>query len=137
MKPNAPELRRVLAHIETHQDRWWQGIWRTDLSKLGDDSRAEEGRQMATCGTAFCFAGWKAELDGVRWASEAVAGFGIALDDTIILPDGRVTDACDYATEALGLAPAHARKLFRPDNTLEDLREIVAELCAEAEQVTP
>jgi hypothetical protein len=130
---NASELRRVMAHIEAHQDRWWQGAWRIDLDKLTVGARDEEGRELATCGTAFCFAGWKAELDGVRWGRGDDMPYGYALDETVILPDGRETDAAAYAMETLGLDLAQAKRLFSPGNTLDDLRRIVANLCAATE----
>ena len=125
MSINAPELRRVLAHIETHQDLWEQSWWR---SFINED---EQGR----CNTAYCFAGWKCELDGVTWAHGPEDGYE-GDSDLIILPTG-MTNASTYAIDALGLTWEQAMQLFDSENTLDDLRRIVAKLCEQAEQVTP
>jgi hypothetical protein len=122
VKPNATELRRVLAHVEANQDQWEQDNYRVDLADF-DDGR---------CGTAYCFAGWKAQLDGVKWKYPLHDFF----PDVIALPDGSEASADAYAAQALGIE--HTRDcgeipLFEAHNTLDDLRRIVAELCAEAE----
>lgn len=134
--PNAPELRRVLAHVEANQDRWHQGAWRIALADLdGPEDQPER------CGTAFCFAGWKCELDGVTW-KQAIPTWsgGDAFGDErdmIVMPTGGVISAERYARKAFGLTREQADLLFDPENELDDLRRIVAELCTEAEQVTP
>ncbi|MBA9003769.1 hypothetical protein [Thermomonospora cellulosilytica] len=118
--PNTALLRLVLTHIEMHPHQWRQDMWRTD------------------CGTAFCYAGWTVLLSGGRFAVEP--------DDpkihysTLVVPPG--TDPTDttawrrideYAAELLGIPvdPTHrfAHPLFRPANTLDDLRRIVRQLC--------
>lgn len=123
MTINAPELLRVLAHVEANQEVWRQRDWRIDL-KLIDKDR---------CGTAYCFAGWKCQLDGVTWKFDADS----VCAELIVLPDGSTTDAEMYAAKAFGIE--HTRDedgvipLFAEGNTLDDLKRIVAELVAEAE----
>lgn len=100
------------AHRETGYsgppvDVWNQGEWLTKLFKV-------RGR---TCGTAGCFAGWTAVLDG-------------AVDDgdgRVYLND-RVISVGNYARKALGLSDTQAYDLFSGGNSKEDLRRIVNKL---------
>lgn len=120
---DTPELLRVLAHVEANQEFWRQSEWRVDL-RLVDKDR---------CGTAYCFAGWKCQLDGVVWRHDA----DYPDSDLIVLPNGRIIDAEGYASEALGVEHTRGEDgvipLFAEGNTLDDLKRIVAELVAEAE----
>lgn len=121
--PNVDLLRRTLAHIETHPELWDQTRWRTETEN---------------CGTAYCFAGWAATLDGGQWYSDdpgsACGDDLLAVDEdgeyVMALKDGTlVTDIQARAERILGLTESQAEMLFYSLNTLDDLRGIVAELC--------
>jgi hypothetical protein len=132
--PNVALLKQTLAHIEAHPETWKQEYFR--------------------CGTGMCFAGWAAELHGAKWAYPAEAGW---LRSELITPkseDGVGTEPIPiegYAAKILGIE--HTRRyddedfeydededfdlgtipLFEARNSLDDLRRLVAEICAEAE----
>jgi hypothetical protein len=129
MKPNVELLRATLAHIEAHPETWNQQMWSNE------------------CGTAFCFAGHAVVLSGCTvnpereqvlldtvpaefhdTFREITGGWNppIALAAAVLLGL--------YDTDAIGRS--QTIRLFNGDNTLEDLRSMVAELCgqdAEAE----
>jgi hypothetical protein len=120
--PNAAALRETLAHIEANPATWKQTHYR--------------------CRTGMCFAGWRAEMSGGRWVHDANRGFAELLhadpdDDPadIFTWPGEVeaVTAFDRAKRLLGLDYHQADDLFGALNKLDDLRRIVAELCAEAE----
>jgi hypothetical protein len=58
----------VMAVIETHQDRHDQMSYRRDASYTGTIEDYREDPLNPACQTSFCFAGWVAALDRVRWA---------------------------------------------------------------------
>lgn len=114
------ELRRIMAHIEAHPKLWKQNKWRS----------------ITTCGTAYCFAGWKCELDGVEWAVSAYDTYS----DRIIVRDGDLTSLTTierYAARTLGISHTEIDydgiPLFWPHNTLRDLHRMVNDLCIRAE----
>lgn len=123
-RPNVALLRQTMAHIEANLDRWHQGEYRIDLAVIDPEC----------CGTAFCFAGWSAELSGAKWAH---AANDLQKNDLIETPDFYITAEL-YAAELLGIEYTRTGEgdipLFDPDNTLDDLRRIVDELCAGAGQ---
>jgi hypothetical protein len=91
---------------------WNQQAW------MYSRHRAPEG----SCGTAGCFAGWRAILDGYTQASGVQ---GAAVD-----PINRTfVDVMTHATKRLGLNGFQADVLFAGTNTLKDLKRIVDELC--------
>ena len=118
MKPNVSLLQRTLAHIEDNPLQWRQLDWR--------------------CGTAGCFAHHAVVIGrGTLWQSKqnpdspyvtAVSNDG---GDAIC---GR-THIADRARRLLGLDSAAATDLFAPENTLNDLRRIVGDLCKETVNV--
>lgn len=129
--PNADLLKRTLAHIEAHPEQWFQGNWRGPRNLLGSEHwrQAEAGEG---CGTAFCFAGWAAELSGVTWVYPP----DHRLSYTVLTP-GEEEIAVDlYARLLLDLDFYEAADLFASDNTLDDLRRIVAELSATPASLT-
>lgn len=133
MTINVDGLTRTLAHIEANPKDWNQAYYR--------------------CGTSFCFAGWFAVLDGAKLASpEPIVPDWQACDYLSLeeahsdhpeidwarpevntdagLADG--TSIGSYAEAGLGLSWDQARELFDGENTMQDLRRIVARLVAEA-----
>lgn len=135
---NVALLRQTLAYIETHPDEWNQTTWRnTD----------------ADYGTACCFAGWAVTLAGGQFeniqyvkldslpipadTAETLRDFAIDLEST-----AHISDAAAWLLGLFGAAMGEddgyyldsgaASYLFDPENELEDLRRIVAELIAEA-----
>lgn len=121
MSPNVDLLKRTLAHIEAHPDRWDQMDWRNT------DADSER------CGTACCFAGWAAILNGSTWdVPDDQVRQQLDLDeDRLMEVDGGVM-VSDAARDALGLTGKQADQLFDCGNRLRDLRSIVGELCGEA-----
>jgi len=125
---NVELLKKTLAHIEAHPEQWNQRDWRD----VDHDLR---------CGTACCFAGWAALLNGSTWD---VPDSEIENYDWDHDPNGDKLADVDggravsrVATRALGLTWTQADQLFAGGNDIEDLRAIVAELCEQAEDVTP
>lgn len=124
--PNIPLLLQTMAHIEAHPKQWNQGSW------IREDS---------DCGTAYCFAGWAAVLSGAKFAKDVASN---DFRSCVIPPDdAEPVDVADYAADLLGVEPYEADRaeednyvhLFHAANDLDDLRQIVNELCAEG-QVT-
>jgi len=123
MSPNVPLLRQTMAQIEAHPEQWDQGSWTKEL----------------TCGTAYCFAGWAAVLSGARFAKNAYS----QEFRSCVIPPGRIlpVDVADYAADLLGVEHYETERsdednyvhLFNGGNDLDDLRQIVDELCADAE----
>jgi hypothetical protein len=125
MSVNVERLQAGLAAVEAAAERgeWEQNTWR--------------------CETGMCFAGWVVTLNGGRWLHPAgnFGAFKVAPED-IDATDHVLTDdigqrwvwPADRACRLLGL-DTWDTDLFSPDNTLDDLRRIVAELIATAEPV--
>lgn len=122
-RPNVALLRQTLAHIETHPEEWNQQVYR--------------------CRTGMCFAGWAVELDGGQWAAEPDhVDRHVSDEDLLPRPDDPanhivdgLVDVRDRAERILGLHGDQAFDLFDANNTLPMLRQIVSELCADAEAV--
>lgn len=120
--PNVPLLKQTLDYVETHPEEWTQRFYR--------------------CGTGMCFAGWAAVLDGGTWYDAELKGPWI--EDMVARPDdpdldvflmrdgARTVDVECRARRILGLTEDEASELFDGDNTLDDLRRIVRELCEAA-----
>lgn len=126
---NVPLLRKTMEHIDDlpdytealralalgegepdpRPDYWWQGTWKTHLARAGFSTV-----QVEQCGTAACFAGWAAILDGEaeRNPWESIA---------------------DQARRVLGLTFSQADRLFAAYNSREDLHRLVEEFTADAE----
>lgn len=121
MTINVPLLRKTLEHIEAHPEEWNQSAW--------------------ACGTAGCFAWHAAMLDGAGnppdpFNQEYVpAEPGDDPDQLVEIASTQTVHVADRATRVLGLDSRVVESsggLFRYDNTLDDLRRIVADLTAEA-----
>lgn len=140
---NKELLKRTLQHIETHPDEWAQERWVTKTD----------------CGTSYCFAGWALTLAGVPIHSSqlnppvveinklhhalAQRGASVTVDPDNYWTNTHMT-VRDAAEVLLGIQErdlhsddgylhAAADILFEADNSLDDLREYVAELCATTE----
>jgi hypothetical protein len=110
--PNVELLHRTLAHVEEHQDLWDQRHWASHTP----------------CGTAYCFAGTALMLAGkadFTWCSRAYDGLEYAEQ----MADGEDIDTA--ARELLGLDLLDGDALFAPQNTLDQLRELVAKFTTE------
>lgn len=130
---NVDLLRRTLAHIEAHPEEWEQTTWR--------------------CDTGMCFAGTAATLAGGTWATSnrdgVLAHLLVAEPDDYKSPvvtvisakyyrtdkfTGNVVRASERAQRLLGLTRTQCLVLFSGYNTLDGVRLIVADLCAQAVQ---
>lgn len=101
---------------------WDQNHWRAPLG----DSTGE-------CGTAMCFAGWAAQLDGGRWLSwrEEWAWLRARKGETpeVVTPDGQpLVHVRERAERRLGLTEQEASELFSVRNTLSDLSRLVRDI---------
>lgn len=106
---NVPLLRQTLDYIKTHPQEWDQEVW----------------RQVRPCGTVACFAGWACALNGDRFNPDDW--------DFVITDESGVSFPIeDRAREILGLTIGDADWLFDGGNTLDDLEQIVEELCGDA-----
>ena len=107
---NVDLLDRTLAYIEAHPDEHDQGTWR--------------------CGTAMCFAGHAAVLDGGVWAGpehdELVAMREDPAEVRRLSSIGEVVHVEDRARRVLGLTGEEAYALFYRAATLDDVRAGVA-----------
>lgn len=122
MTINVPLLRKTLEYIEAHPEEWVQCNWRTLVQRT------------TFCGTAYCFAGTAANLNGAEWRNPAPTSGQDNYDHAhmIVTPERSVAIG-EYARDILGLNDNQAFLLFGEFNTLADLRRIVAGLIAEAE----
>jgi hypothetical protein len=133
---NKELLKRTLQHIEDNPETWDQATWRNP---------------DAECGTACCFAGWAVTLAGgqfeasqtVRIDSLPLPGEAVRTLQEVGIGTVGVAAIPDAAAWLLGLYEVvydedgtdiyldndPSDDLFSPDNTLDDLRYIVANLC--------
>ena len=128
--PNIELLDKVLKHIEDHPEAWSQADWRTEYDEaLAVDP--ESGREILAvdCGTAFCFAGWACQMEGGKWA-DTTSLIPIDEDDPFDILGDDTVFASTRAQRLLGLTSEQAEDLFRSENTLDDIREMVAEIKA-------
>lgn len=112
---NVPLLRKTLEHIEAHPEEWDQSSW--------------------SCGTSGCFAYHAAMISGGE-PVDMYLGYVVSEEDdpsdqVYLAAIGRpaMVHVATRAVRVLGLDehPGDTR-LFNGDNTLDDLRRIVAEL---------
>lgn len=132
-----PDLYALVETLEVVNMASRAGLWdQTTWINSDPIVRGELDWQGRTfCGTAGCFAGWRAILDG----GDVVFG-DVNLDDdfrneSLIFPDGKKIHSSGvgrWAQERFGLTEAQARELFSAENTLGDLHEIVREIVTTA-----
>jgi hypothetical protein len=102
-------LDAILAHPEMHDQRNWA--------------------TQTECGTTYCFAGWRAVLDGytemdwVGWR-ENVAGYARKPDTE------RWVDIPNHAARSLDLTPNQVEALFYFSGTLADVKDTVDRIAA-------
>lgn len=127
--PNVNLLQGTLAYIEANPETWNQGEW--------------------VCGTTMCFAGHAVALSGIHVDGNTYIPIRNLPDDLrshyegmnsvhvarlaaklLDISDGETPDWDEPAMEW------DSDRLFYGDNTLEELREIVDELCAESAAVS-
>jgi hypothetical protein len=103
---NATALRAVLEHVRGHQDAWDQEHWT-------DCFAGHAVRVLA--GATFVDSNCCANHDHLTVDGEKLYGFQIGV----------------RAAELLGLTADQARRLFGPDNSLDDLTRLVDEFTAD------
>jgi len=114
----ADALEKAGTPIQVH---WRQGVWAAVLDEMSP-----------SCGTAMCFAGWKAYLDGYTenvWdTNDYDEPYLLALRNPKTDEDIPSDGVGFYAAEVLELDSYEADTLFEGSNTLEDLESIVADI---------
>lgn len=136
MSVNVELLDRVMEQIEKEPDRWNQSYWLMDYPR--QRATDDDGSIIINCETAFCFAGWAATLEGGKWmtggellAEQADIDWGTSVY-TEHYHGRNLVSAFDRAARLLGLTDDQADELFYSNNTIADLRQIVARFKAEA-----
>lgn len=122
-------LDEILAFVKAHPQTWRQESWYKYVdSKDGTPKyfvTEEEVTETNSCGAAFCFAGHVAIREGFpappkdsdTWWSRKV--YDETHDQTYS------EEASDFARKILGLRSDQADVLFAPNNTIEDLEDII------------
>lgn len=111
---------------------WNQGTW---LSFGSDHVGALEWQNHSFCGTAGCFAGWRAILDGAALRRTTGNDPSHPYLDYVQFPDGsrsRVGDIGIWASKRFGITDEQGEALFSGRNNLKDLERIVGEIVASA-----
>ena len=103
-------------------NRWIQGEWITPLARDGSITEVVSD----WCGTAGCFAGHRAFLDG----AVPIVAHGVVSRSRVLLPDGQITGVEVYAEDRLRLTNTQSLRLFAGSNSLEDLKQIVDQIVA-------
>lgn len=117
--PNTELLKRTLNHIEAHPEEWDQEYW----------------ARRTLCGTSYCFAGTAVVLSGLplAWRDVDADDYGVDADELAhnVIDEGEVGDSiATAARDLLELTADQADRLFYPGNSIEKLRDLVAELTA-------
>jgi len=117
---NTTLLRSAFHHVAAHPEQWDQGDWRR------------------------CLAAHVVTQSGGRWVTDDVTTEPslavVATADEIevcdqrffLLPDGAVAEGVwvwERACRLLQITPLQGKKLFAPTNKLDDLRQIIHDLC--------
>ena len=128
MAPNVELLQRVMALVEAAdaEQMWNQNYWVIDDSYLFSTHRSLDFEGQHWCNTSACFAGWTVLLDG--WTAETGEFQRVMLtkgDELIYAHESE-----ELAATLLGLDYPQAKVLFNYSNSLQDLRDQVADLCA-------
>lgn len=103
-----PLLWKVYDHISEHPEEWRQGYWMTQVYR--------------SCGTAFCFAGHVVHMTVAEY-EPAWTLSGVA---SAVLVNGKPHGIDVLARNALGLSADEATMLFGANNSLSQIRDIIA-----------
>jgi hypothetical protein len=125
---NVPLLRKAVEWAEAEAARpegghWLQPSWVRDLSTLSPaerEAREAQGLHLASCGTAYCIAGWVAQHEA--------GPENVSVPSVSVTAGGRTWMIDDYAAARLGLNFMDADRLFAGSNTIEDVRRIAEEI---------
>ncbi|MGP4093026.1 hypothetical protein ACTWPW_00855 [Nonomuraea sp. KM90] len=113
-------LKSAFHHVASHPESWDQGDWRR------------------------CLAAHVVTASGGQWVTDDVTEMAslavVATADEIevcdqrflLLPGGQVVEAVwvwERAARLLGITERQGRRLFAPDNSLDDLRQAIHDLC--------
>jgi hypothetical protein len=130
---NIDLLTRTNDHIRKHEHLWNQATYAEGVAlpsttlgahRLGVPWEATEAdlRAGEVCGTAMCFAGWGALLDGWHQLRHA--------ENYVVDERGRELHMADAARESLGITEGQSTMLFDGLNDLELIDRFVAALVA-------
>lgn len=115
---NVPLLRKALEWVEAEAEkttdrRWYQGDWVLNIDQFTEDNPGRlawlEERGLATCGTAYCFAGYVAQLIDERY------------NDDLYVNDVPVSE---FAAKELGLTENQSVELFYGGNQIDTIRAL-------------
>lgn len=127
----------VMEQIEGNLDRWRQSSWRVELNGQPIELYLDDPTNPS-CTTAFCFAGWVAALDRVKWCQARPEAW-IGNPEVCDCPGPFCTDLMDhgidvsrYAARRLGLDIQEAEDdlMFAAANSLEELQLMTQRLVA-------
>ena len=128
--PNLPLLRKAVEWAEAEaakpltESAWDQSVYRMSGSELD-----------RTCGTAFCIAGYVAEITGAQWAGAGQSSWLVADDDDPpehVSPMYGLVFIEHRVSRLLGVTEREGEYLFDPDRTIDDLRIAAEEIAARA-----
>jgi len=127
---NVPLLRKAVEWVESEVAKPWEIREWDQEDWVSDSHRDPEFRQYAEskdlnikaahCGTAYCVAGYIAQLHNPVFEKNEMA-----------LIDGNRVHSSDYAARLLGLDDQQAHRLFYGGNSAERVREVAEELAGE------
>jgi hypothetical protein len=107
----------TLARVEAHPEEWDQGDWAYE----------------SPCGTRYCFGGHALLTVGARMDVSAKTVEVASLPESLRSRFVREHVAISAGARAvLGVDGPTADRLFHGSNSMDDLRELVGEICAEA-----
>lgn len=130
--PNIPLLRKAVEWAETEAAKGFETV--TD--HFGDKYEVPLGAwnqglwvgQSASCGTAYCIAGYVAVLHDARYDNPLGAGYPVDSDGDV---DYEEPCARELAMDLLDLTSSQANGLFDGGNTIEDVRRIAEAIAGE------
>lgn len=117
---NIELLKSAFHHVAAHPNEWDQGDWRRCLA--AHVVTATGGRWVTDDLTE------EANLALVATADERE----VCQERALRLPDGQVVEGVwvwERAARLLQITERYGEVLFAPDNSLEDLRQIIHDLC--------
>lgn len=133
---NVKLLDQVMKHIEHNEHLWNQGYWATitvngwsgeELKKflLDDPQNPVCGTQRCFAGHAVAFSGWTPIFEISEYTAADYLEAGVSADYCVNKESDR-RRIPQLATELLEIDDRTADTLFAPNNSLDDLRRMVA-----------